>query len=311
MKSYSHSPTIGLLTCLLTWAIAAGVAGVAGAAEGGPRNWSNTPPWPQRPDGPQHKTFRSELVKTDIGYTVWLPSEYNANPDARFPTIYSLHGIGGNEVDGAMPFSRDLRRAIDAGKCPPAILIMVNGYRDSFYVDSFDKSVPMESIIIRELIPHIDATYRTIAHRGGRGIVGFSMGGYGAMRLGLAHYEIFGCIVSLAGAFIGEDTARARGQAAFGGDMEYFRTCDPTTIARANAEKVRGRMRILIACGDRDNLLPRNRQLVALLSSLKIEHTFVTVPEVGHDLLQMYGALEGRTWQFFGEAFRPPPDAAP
>lgn len=270
--------------------------------EGGrPRNWSNQPPWAQEPGGPRHNTFRSELVKQDVGYTIWLPPAYEARPEGRFPVVYSLHGITGDEVDGARRFARILQGAIEAGQCPPTILVMVNGYRDSFYVDSVDKTVPMESIIITELIPHVDATYRTVADRKGRGIAGFSMGGYGAMRLGLKYTDVFSSIVSMGGAFVGEDTGRSRGGAAFGGNMEYFRACDPANIARANAGKIRAaRMEILMACGDQDGLMGRNRQMSALLTELGIVHRFVSVPGVGHDHSAMYNGLGAAAWETHG-----------
>ena len=56
----------------------------------------------------------------------------------------------------------------------------------------------METIILKELVPHIDETYRTLASRQGRLIEGFSMGGYGAARLAFKHHEIFGAASILA-----------------------------------------------------------------------------------------------------------------
>jgi endo-1,4-beta-xylanase len=64
------------------------------------------------------------------------------------------------------------------------------------YVDWKDGSAPMETIIVKELVPHIDATYRTIATREGRLLDGYSMGGYGAARLGFKYHDLFLAVAS-------------------------------------------------------------------------------------------------------------------
>src|SRR5215469_15404987 len=78
-----------------------------------------------------------------------------------------------------------------AGKAPEMIVVLVNGMVDSFYNASPDGKWPVESVIIKELIPHIDKTYRTIASREGRAIEGYSMGGYGAAHLGFKYPAVF------------------------------------------------------------------------------------------------------------------------
>lgn len=53
-----------------------------------------------------------------------------------------------------------------------------------------------ETCIVRELVPHIDANYRTVAAREGRSLHGYSMGGFGALKLGFKHPEVFGSVVA-------------------------------------------------------------------------------------------------------------------
>ena len=89
-----------------------------------------------------------------------------------------------------------------AGKIPEMIVVLVNGMKDSFYNDSPDGKWPIESVIIKELIPHIDKTYRTLAHRETRAIEGYSMGSYGAAHLGFKYPELFGIVGVNAGALI-------------------------------------------------------------------------------------------------------------
>ena len=60
---------------------------------------------------------------------------------------------------------------------------------------------PLESVIIKELIPHVDQTYRTLAKRETRSVEGFSMGGFGAFHYLLVHPEMFAGVSSLSGVF--------------------------------------------------------------------------------------------------------------
>ena len=76
-------------------------------------------------------------------------------------------------------FVSPLAAAIRAGKAPAMIVVLVNGIAASFYCDSPNGKLPVDSVIIKELIPHVDQTYRTIARREARAVEGFSMGGYG------------------------------------------------------------------------------------------------------------------------------------
>ena len=73
--------------------------------------------------------------------------------------------------------------------------------RASYYVDSgyrgADPGRAVETAFTVDLVGHVDATYRTLANRSGRGIAGYSMGGYGAMRYSLAHPELFGAAIVL------------------------------------------------------------------------------------------------------------------
>src|SRR6185436_19404863 len=112
------------------------------------------------------------------------------------PTVFWLHGIGGAQT-GVPMMAQRLTRAIEAKQTPAMIVVYVNGMIDSGYADG---RFAVETVTIKELIPHIDATYRTIATRDGRMIEGFSMGGAGAAKWGFKHPDLFGSISVLAGA---------------------------------------------------------------------------------------------------------------
>ena len=152
-----------------------------GTTKEGQRPRDQTPSWLMPPvQGPNlhYKTFDSKAAGTKVSYLLYLPSEYETARDRRYPVVYWLHGIGGAQT-GVPLMAERLTKAIADGKTPPMIVVYVNGMIRSSYVDSADGKTPVETVTIKELIPHIDATYRTVAARDGRAIQGGSMGGHG------------------------------------------------------------------------------------------------------------------------------------
>lgn len=140
--------------------------------------------------GVQYRTFTSATAGTTVSFHVYVPAAYAANPTARFPVLYWLHGSG-SPTAGIPSASSWFGAAMAQGKIPPMLVVFPNGTGASMWCDSKDGTVPMESVVIDDLVPHVDATFRTIASRRGRIVEGFSMGGAGAGRLGLRRPDLF------------------------------------------------------------------------------------------------------------------------
>lgn len=270
------------------------------------RSWVNpdaTPPLAT------FETFESRSVGGPVGYALYRPPGYEERPDARYPVIYWLHGMGGDPRRGGT-FVRMLDEAIRAGIAPAAIAVLPNGGPAGFYCDWPGGQWPIETVIIQELIPHVDATYRTIGTREGRCIEGQSMGGFGAAHLGFKYPDLFGAISISAGAlidFAAEPPGAVRRPQVFetvwGGDAERFRADDPTTLAKANADRVRGRTPVRIFCGDQDSLLGRNELFHQLLQELDVEHEYTIVPGAGHPYDDKIERLGVGYFGFFRQAF--------
>lgn len=145
---------------------------------------------------------RSATLGEDINYNVYLPAGYDESA-RRYPVIYLLHGRGDSMSAWTQVKSR-LDELIGSGEIPPTIAIMPDApwsSRASWYVDSAyqgaDPGRPVETAFFKDLVPQVDATYRTIADRTGRAIAGYSMGGAGALRYSLAHPDVFGAGIVL------------------------------------------------------------------------------------------------------------------
>lgn len=131
----------------------------------------------------------SRALQADVPYTVYLPDEH-ARSGLVYPVLYLLHGHGGNERnwldDGQVQSVLD--RLIGSGQVPPMIVVMPGG-GSSWWVDGNDR--PVGTMLVDELVAHIEATLPALARREGRLIAGLSAGGYGTVVAALRHPERF------------------------------------------------------------------------------------------------------------------------
>ena len=251
----------------------------------------------------RYQTFDSKAAGEKVSYLVYLPPDYEKSSDARYPVTYWLQGIGGSQ-QGMPRFCDRLTKAIEEGKAPAMIVVFANGMIDSFYCDAINAKRPVETVIIKELIPHIDATYRTIAKREGRMIEGFSMGGFGAARLGFKYPDLFGAISIIDGALLGLGEIKQRHpvqfERLFANSDEKFTAESPTALTEKNADAVRGRTAIRLEIGA---LVVPNAAYHAILERLKIDHEYESFPGAGHNQAVIYDRLGDRNWEFYRRAF--------
>jgi enterochelin esterase-like enzyme len=258
-------------------------------------------------------TVLSEAAGTEISFHIYAPRAYAAEPARRFPVVYWLHGSGGG-VAGVARLAAFVDEAIAQGRTPPCLVVFVNGLRMGMYVDWSNGQAPLETIIIRELLPHIDAHWRTIGARDGRLLDGFSMGGYGAARFGFRYPELFASVSMMGAGPLQETldrTPRTSGRRAelvlrsvYGGDQERFRALSPRRYAEQNAAVLSRGSRIRMVIGARDETLQNNADFHAHLVRLGIPHDWIVLPGVGHDPMGVLTALGDRHWAFYREAFR-------
>jgi enterochelin esterase-like enzyme len=96
------------------------------------------------------------------------------NKVKRYPVVYFLHGAAGLEISFMLGWH--YADALNAGQAMDVILVAPHAYTElSFWMNSRDNSIPLETIIKQELIADVDSKYRTIAERKGRLIEGNSM----------------------------------------------------------------------------------------------------------------------------------------
>jgi len=128
---------------------------------------------------------------------VFLPPSYEKDKKRHYPVVYALHGysIGAEQWTKEIHVPQTIEGAFSQG-AKEMIVVLPDSktiYNGSMYSSSVT-SGDFENYIARDVVAYMDAHYRTIPNRASRGLVGHSMGGYGASRIGMKHPDVFGAL---------------------------------------------------------------------------------------------------------------------
>jgi S-formylglutathione hydrolase FrmB len=139
--------------------------------------------------------LEGDAVDRDV--MVFLPPSYAAEPHRRYPVVYALHGysIGAEQWSHEIRVPQTIEGAFAQG-AQEMIVVLPDSktlYGGSMYSGS-STTGDFEQFIAQDVVHFIDAHYRTLARRESRGLVGHSMGGYGATRIGTKHGDVFGSL---------------------------------------------------------------------------------------------------------------------
>jgi S-formylglutathione hydrolase FrmB len=254
-----------------------------------------------RVEGVQHGTFRSASMRTEVGYNICLPPEHARETQRRFPVIYYLHGYEGNE-SSYLDYAKFWRESLS--RTGPTILVFANGGPTSFFSDAPDNSV-MGETVVKELVAHIDSQFRTQTNARGRSMHGYSMGGFGALKLVLKYPDLFGSAVAY-GATLSDAKQMQKHLGKvyrqMFGTVERFEANNPLTLAR-NAEKLGDRVALMTVIGTRDEFFEANRQLREHLQARKIPIAHFELPGVKHAKDPLYERAAASAFKFSAEAF--------
>ena len=138
----------------------------------------------------------------DRDVTVYLPPSYATDRTRRYPVVYLLHGYGGTDstFNGRLAKLPEIAdRLAAAGSLREMIVAMPNAFslhKGSMYSNSVT-SGDWEGYVAQDLVAYMDGHYRTIANRTSRGLAGHSMGGYGAIRIGMKRPDVFSSLYIL------------------------------------------------------------------------------------------------------------------
>ena len=259
--------------------------------------------------GPDVKSvvFDAPSIGRKMTYSICLPADYATSGEKRYPVLYLLHGFTSHYLAWTSLGAPRAAEGLDL------ILVMPdagNSWYANWAESSEGQKNAWEDYMVKDLIGHVDATYRTISSREGRAINGLSMGGYGALMLALRHPDMFCSIGSHSGAL---SFARGAGERLRSGQPAPARRNAPSEKAdpriategfRSQAERTpKGKLvvkpedadaidpfklvlavpkeklpHILLDCGTEDRLIAANHDFARLLMDNKIPFLFAESP---------------------------------
>jgi len=151
--------------------------------------------------------YWSELTQAWRVCYVYTPAEYELKPNKRYPVLYLQHGAGEDETgwsnQGKMDIIMD--NLIADKEAVPMIVVMDRGYAtlaepdEAALAPGFFNFTAFDRVMTQEIVPMIDANYRTLTDRDHRAITGLSMGGFQAWNIGLAHKDMFAWVGGFSG----------------------------------------------------------------------------------------------------------------
>lgn len=255
-------------------------------------------------------SFTPPSLGREVGYAVELPPSYAAGA-RRYPVVYLLHGLfEGPAFWERRGLAARFRELEAQGAVPESIVVVVDG-DNSFFLNG-----PLgryQDLVTRDLVAHVDATYRTVAERQARALWGISMGGYAALRIALTEPDIFGAVASHSAMLLtrpprAEDGASsfhmAAFQRAFGNPIDgaLWTAADPLALA-AKADP-RRTPALSFDCGaqDRYGLAAGNEELHRRLLARGVPHEFA-LPPGDHGYEYVLSVLD-RSLRFLGDALK-------
>ncbi len=197
-------------------------------------------------------------------------------PGQKFPTVYLLNGYDGNHKSWLEITQPQLPALADKYGM---VMVMPDGM-DSWYWDApADPKMQMETYIVKQLVPYIDANYPTQPKAAKRAITGLSMGGQGAMWLAMRHSDIFGSAGSTSGGLDIRPFPKSWKMAKWLGTKDANRQVwEEHAIVNLVPSLKPGQLNIIFDCGADDFFYQINNNLHNALFEAKIPHDFISRP---------------------------------
>lgn len=262
-------------------------------------------------------TIDSQILGRATSYGIYLPYDYETSVRS-YPVIYLLHGNRADYMSwvyfGEVNLIVD--ECISTRKIPPVILVMPDA-GNSRYINNYAQSIRYEDFFLHEFIPEIESKFRIKSDRWFRGILGLSMGGYGALIYTIKYPNIFSaCVTFSASIYTDEMTISMtdeqwnlnrglvhgvglQGKARL---TEHYKSYDPFRLVENVQLETLKSFKLYLDCGDKDFRNDGNAALHILLRRLEIPHEY-RVRGGGHTWSYWRNGLENG-FKFIGDTFR-------
>lgn len=216
----------------------------------------------------EDRAFFSEAVNSRVPYLVYLPPGYFNSSRSHYPTLYMLHGRGGNYKEWVNYGLLDAAtRLIDSGAIAPLIIVLPQGGQN-YWVNHANNGPRWGDFVARDLVHEIDAHFRTMPQREKRAVGGVSMGGCGALQLSMKYNEVFAVVGAHSPALRTRETAPD-----YFGDQAWFDAHSPVPLFKAYPERAK-RLTLKIDMGEQDTWHESAEAFHHQLDEEKITHVW-------------------------------------
>jgi S-formylglutathione hydrolase FrmB len=240
--------------------------------------------------------FRSEALGREVSYVVDLPPSYGSSGGRRYPVVYALHGLfegaGFWERRGLAPILAGLR---GSGAVPEFLVVAVDG-GNSFFVNA--PGGRYEDMVTKDLVSHVDSTYRVVPGRKGRGLLGVSMGGYAALHVAFEQPGLVAAVATHSAMLLERPPSADQGAGrwhmaaftrVFGDPIDVALWAENDPLAWARRADPRTAPALYVDCGaeDRYGLARGHRELHRILDERGVPHSFELPPgDHGYDFVR-------------------------
>jgi enterochelin esterase-like enzyme len=233
--------------------------------------------------------YESTTVGAKRKSQIYTPPGYSK--DKKYPVLYLLHGIGGDEYEWTRGGSANviLDNLYADRKLMPMVVVLPNGRasKDATARDPIPKQSPafaaFEKDLLNDLIPFIEKTYSVNADRESRALAGLSMGGGQSLNFGLSHLETFAWV----GGFSSAPNTKPAGE-----------------LLKEPADAAKKLRLLYVSCGDKDGLLRISEGVHKMLDEKKVPHIYNVTPGGQHDFKVWRNDLYHFTQLLFREPMR-------
>ena len=271
-------------------------------------SWNNPPQkWTLKdlPASLRHASFKSPSMGIKVGYYVYLPKEYDSlkSKDRKFPVVYHLHGGRPGLEKKSISLSAFVDQAMTGGQIQPTIYVFPNGGPMSWYNYPQKENGMGEDVFVKELIPHVDATYRTHGTRTQRGLQGFSQGGRGTTRIMFKYPGHFGSTAPGGSGYEPEERIRDN-DGEESSNVRFAKGYDAWTLAKKySTRKNAPLLKPMIWVGTKGFNYEYNLKFMKYLDKLGVPYEKLIVADAPHSAKIIYEKKGLKLMQFHDRNF--------
>ncbi len=221
------------------------------------------------------------VTNDSILFSLYVPPDYDGF-EKNIPVAIWLHGLNGNHK-GSVNIIRAYEDALKNQLVRPMIIIIPDGYTNTMWADGQSGTKNAETNVIHEILPYVEDHYKVIPDRKSRLVMGFSMGGFGAIEYAVKFPQLFGVAVNFDGALHNWESINNRPTLVdeiFHNDSTYWKQYNPYDNLMINADSVRSMVKFRTYVG---RLVEYNERYKRLMEEQNIAYD-VIVTSCGHNM---------------------------